>query len=87
MPEYLYRDARGHERWVVHGMKDSPAVRCRCRAKMRKAPLAPMVNWNGNRAVGEMHPNIRRLIEEAPERRDEFAKEHEEHEQRTAQEP
>lgn len=81
MPEYLYRDRRGHERWVFQRMLYSTATMCDCGLLMQRVPLPVAVNWGGMRpSRGELHPKIRRLIETAPERRDAFARRHEEHE-------
>ena len=85
MPTYIYQDDKGHKREVIHGMTKSPRVDCDiCGAEMRRVPQLTLINWGAFRR--ELHPNIRNLIETAPERRDKFAQEHEEHERRTAAE-
>ncbi|HEY5989583.1 MAG TPA: hypothetical protein VIV12_24865, partial [Streptosporangiaceae bacterium] len=61
MPDYLYRDAAGHEREVRHRMLYTTGIVCACGAPMHRVPYAPRVNWNGNRAVSEIHPNVKRL--------------------------
>ena len=87
MPSYLYRDRAGHMRRMFHRMLYTTGIIClRCALPMHRVPQAMRINWNGNRAVTEMHPNIRGLIDTAPQRRAEFAKEHEDHERRTARE-
>lgn len=86
MPIYVYRDSV-HEIEVVHSMFYNTAVICEtCGATMRRVPQAPRVNYGGDTAAHPIHPTIKRLIAEAPQRREKFAKEHEEHERRTASE-
>lgn len=85
MPEYLYRDKKGHTRIILQRMLYGTAVVCEtCGEEMKRVPQAARINWNGNRAVSEIHPNIKRLIDGAPKRRDEFAAIHEAHEKRSA---
>ena len=73
MPEYIYRCKNGHEAIVCHGMNDKLFLECFiCDMPMRKRPLAPAVNWGGMKpSKGDLHPNMKRLIDEAPKRRDE----------------
>lgn len=88
MAKYLYRcDACGRERVVRHRMADSPEIRCdECGEEMRRAiRQAPAVNWNGDTAASPIHPEIQRLIDTAPERRDRFEERHEQHEKASTQ--
>ena len=85
MPTYDYLCSQGHDFDVVHGMHDPGPAKCECGAPCKRVPQALRVNWGQIRGA-ELHPNIKRLIDTAPERRDRFAKEHEEHEARTAKE-
>lgn len=74
MPEYLYRCADcGYSDYIVHGMRDIPEVCCPvCGQPMKKRPVMLSVNWGGLRpSQGEIHPNIKRVIDDAPRRRDE----------------
>lgn len=82
MPIYIYCDDAGHEQEIAHGMLDTPCIVCECGLQMHRKPQVTLINWGAFRK--ELHPNIKNLIESAPERRDKFAQEHEEHERRTA---
>jgi len=85
MPEYIYLDKNKHTKTMVHRMLYGTAVVCeKCGEEMGRIPQVTRVNWNGNRAVSEIHPNIKNLIDEAPKRRDEYAAIHEAHEKRSA---
>ena len=85
MGAYVYRCGEGHEFEAAHGMNEPGPAKCDCGAPCKRVPQAFRVNWGQIRGA-ELHPNIKRLIDTAPERRDRFAKEHEEHEARTAKE-
>jgi hypothetical protein len=85
MPTYLYLCEAGHEFEAVHGMRDLGPMVCECGQPCKRKPQSFRVNWGQIRGA-ELHPNIKKLIDTAPERRDRFAKEHEEHEARTAKE-
>ena len=54
-------------------------VACECGGTGRRQ-YSRNINWGGL----ELHPGIKRLIDDAPRRRDEYAKVHEEHERQTA---
>ena len=83
MPIYIYTDYR-HTVEVIHGMNEKPLVLCdECGEAMHRVYTAPAVNWNGDSSRHPLHPNVKRFIEGAAERRDKFAEEHERHE-RTA---
>jgi len=87
-PEYCYICEAGHIQDEFHGMDDDPAICCNeCGGEMRKKITAPTINWNGMKpSSGEIHPNIQRLIDTAPERRAKFAERHERHERETENE-
>lgn len=58
-----------------------------CGSLMWRKPQAVRVNWNGLKpSQGELHPELKELVDTAPERRAAFEIEHEEHERRTAHE-
>lgn len=80
MPEYLYRDAAGHERAVVHGMLFTTGQVCECGLVMHRVPRALGINWNGSRAGQEPAAAVQRLIRDAPRRRDWFRQEKEKYE-------
>lgn len=90
MTIYVYQDTAGHKTEVnlrMSAADDAPPVICRkCGAVMRRVPQAPRVNYNGDTSSHPLHPAIKQLINDAPRRRDQYAKEHEEHERRTANE-
>lgn len=73
MPEYVYLCPQcDNERVVIHHMRENPDVYCTCGHRMHRRPLRLAVNWNGlPPSRGELHPNLRRLIDDAPRRRDE----------------
>lgn len=64
---------------ISHGMNDAVVPYCpTCKAAMHKKPQAPMVNWNGLPPHLETHnPVVREMVNGAPKRRDEYAKNHE----------
>ena len=80
---YVYLCEAGHEFEAIHGMREAGPDKCECGRPCRRKPQAFRVNWGQIRGA-ELHPNIKRLIDTAPERRDVFAREHEEHEAQTA---
>lgn len=80
VPEYLYRDAAGHERPLVHRMLYSTGVVCDCGRAMHRVPRSPRINWNGSRAGQEPAADVQRLIADAPRRRDWFRAEKEKYE-------
>ena len=82
---YVYLCQAGHEFEVKHGMRELGPSVCFCGQTCKRKPQVPRLNWGQLRGA-ELHPNIKKLIDTAPERRDRFAKEHEEHEARTAKE-
>ena len=85
MPEYLMRCKNGHEQTVFQHMEPTAQTTCPiCGSPMWRKPQPVMVNWNGLRpSQGELHPEIKELVDTAPERRAAFEQEHEEHEKRT----
>lgn len=77
MPEYLYRCPNcGRTDYISHGMREKLELLCViCDTPMVKKPIALMVNWGGLKpSQGELHPNIKKVIDDAPRRRDEEAK-------------
>lgn len=55
------------------------SAECECGGRGRRQ-YSRNINWGGV----ALHPGIKRLIDDAPRRRDEYAEVHEEHERRTA---
>ena len=80
MPEYVYRDEAGHICEVTHGMLESPDIVCDCGRLMKRVPQPLRINWGG---IRDMHPKVKRFIDDAPSRREKFAEEHEAHERAT----
>lgn len=74
MPEYLYRDAAGHQQAVTHRMLYSTGVTCLCGRPMHRVPQAARLNWNGGRAVHELPYSVRRVLATVDQRRDALAK-------------
>lgn len=87
-PLYDYVCEAGHLQSEFHRTDESPVIVCKeCGDKMRKRISMPNVNWNGLKpSGGEIHPNIQKLIDTAPERREKFAERHEKHERETEHE-
>lgn len=72
MPLYLYRDLNKHDQWIAHRMLYGTAIVCMtCGEAMWRVPLAPLVNWNGDRG-GRLPLAMKRWLSDAPRRRDEF---------------
>jgi hypothetical protein len=86
MPVYTYLCEEKHETTLVHPMMETPIVYCPvCKRLMHKKPQHLGVNWNGMKpSQGQLHPNIQKLIDTVPERRDRLAEKQEAHERRTA---
>lgn len=84
-PEYLYVCENSHFHSVVHSMSDDPKIKCIiCGERMWRKPQASAINWEGSKpSGGGPAPDVQRLIDTAPERKDEFLRRHEEHERRT----
>jgi hypothetical protein len=82
MPEYLYIDENEHTQTVTHPVVfDEPVTCVACGSEMWRKPQSFTVTWGGLRpSQGELHPEIKNLVDTAPERRAVFDKEHEEHE-------
>ena len=77
MPEYVYgcSEDKEHPRVICsHGMMDHVYMWCyECNAKMKRVPQRLAVNWNGLKpSEGELTPEIKRVIEDAPRRRDQM---------------
>jgi hypothetical protein len=64
MPEYLYKDSKGHIDSLSHRMLYSTAVTCpECGAAMWRIPQLPNVNWGALRpSQGELSPAAKDLI-------------------------
>ena len=74
MPRYDYRcPVCGTQIEIERPMQfsDDPVV-CECRmAEMQRVFTMPNVNWNGLPPwKGEISPDVKRMVEEAPRRRD-----------------
>ena len=76
MPEFLYMCEKSHFQSVVHSMSEDPEIDClRCGFRMWRKPQSFIVNWGGSRpSDGGPAPDVQRLIDTAPERRDDFEK-------------
>ena len=83
MPEYLYRDTKGHEKTLFHRMLYGTGVVCDCGLEMRRVIQPVRINWNGTRAVAETGAAVKELIETRPARLDEYWKEKEAHVKKT----
>lgn len=85
MGQYLYIDENGHQMTVTHRMLYTTSIVCSvCDAEMWRKPQPITVTWGGMApSQGELHPEIRGLIDTADERRDAFEAEHEAHERRS----
>lgn len=74
MPRYDYTCPDcGHKLTIQHGMnEEADDVTCpNCSAGMHRKYSMPMVTWGGAKpSQGTLHPSIRRLIDDAPRRRD-----------------
>ena len=90
MPTYTFRcDLCDEERdeYLPVGKRDSARVICNALHQMRRVYKPPRLNWNGPPPGStDLHPSVQNLIDTADERRAKFEKEHEAHEQRTANE-
>ena len=84
-PEYLYTCENSHFHSLVHSMSANPDIDCIiCGGLMWRKIQAVAVNWEGGKpSGGGPAPDVQRLIDTAPERRDQFERRHEEHERRT----
>lgn len=89
-PVYRYLCPLCDARWEKqHSMADCdrPHYCDQCLTEAVRIPQAPNVNWNGPAPSDpQLHPRIKNMIDTLPERQDKFAKQHEEHERRTANE-
>ncbi len=84
MPLYIYKDRFGHISEIEHRMLYTTGIVCACGANMHRVPQAPRVNWSGDNSQHPLHPAIKRLIDTASQRRDQYLQEKEEHERATA---
>ena len=75
MPDYDYKCLDcGHKLVINHPMINYDAPRCpKCaEVRLQKVYKKVNINWGGLRpSQGEIHPNIKQLIDDAPRRRDE----------------
>lgn len=89
MPEYSFVDRNGHDATMIYSfseyMQAGPVICAECGEEMqRKYEGAPHINWAGLKPnAGRLTPDVQNLLNTAPQRRDEFEREHEEHEHRT----
>lgn len=73
MPEYVYRcRGCGSHRTVKHKMNYEGDVSCeKCGEIMRRVPQLLAVTWGQlPPSAGELHPNVKHLINNASERRE-----------------
>jgi len=71
---YVYRcTICGYQDDYEHGMLEDCEIWCpKCGGQMRRRPQKVRVNWGGLRpSQGEIHPNIKAQIENAPRYREE----------------
>ena len=88
MPEYVFVDRNGHS--LIVGMtfseyaEDNTPICLKCGETMTRRYSAPNVSWGGLRpSQGEYSPEIKKLFDTAPKRRERFDKEHERHEHKS----
>ena len=88
MPEYLMMCKNKHTCTIEQPMVTTERVVCPdCGSLMWRKPQAVRVNWNGLKpSQGELDPEIKKLVDTAPERRAAFEIEHDEHERKTTNE-
>ena len=68
---YVYLCQNGHEIELSHSMHEAGPDACECGADLHRVPQVPMINWNGLKpSQGDIHPNIKRMVEDAPRRRE-----------------
>jgi hypothetical protein len=79
MPEYIYTDAYRHEQTATLPMTSTAVVICTaCGAQMWRKPQPISVTWGGLRpSQGEIHPDIKQLIDGRPQRLEAEAQEKE----------
>ena len=89
MPIYQYIDRSDHQEFINHRMFYSTAIICAtCGLEMWRKPQSIPVNWGGLRpSAGDLHPEVKELIDTADERRDKFVERHEKHERDTLYRP
>lgn len=75
-PEYLYTCENSHFHSLVHSMSANPDIDCIiCGGLMWRKPQLAAINWEGSKpSDGGPAPDVQRLIDTAPERRDDFEK-------------
>lgn len=76
MPEYIYSCGK-HTQTERHGMAENPIIKCHvCGIEMHRRPLSVAVNWNGlpPHLESARPPDVQKLIDGAPQRRDEYLK-------------
>ena len=85
MPEYVYTDGK-HTKHATHPMEWSTGVICTlCGAEMWRKPQVAAVIWGGlPPSGGEPAPDIQQHLRNIDKSRDDFEREHDEHERRTA---
>jgi len=84
MPIYTYIDENGHAETITEPMMCKAIHICAaCGLVMWRKPLAATVTWGGIKPSGGYRPpEVQRLLDTVDQRRDAFAKKHEEHERR-----
>lgn len=79
MPEYIYHCVEcGYEEEVTEPMIIEAIHICPdCGAIVYRRPQVVAVNWGGLKpSQGELHPNIKQIINDAPRRRENEVKDH-----------
>lgn len=78
MPEYKYRCEDSHDTTVQQSMTEDALTECPiCGRHAWRVPQPVAVNWNGlPPSKGGIDPLAQRLIDTAPERRDEYERRH-----------
>lgn len=85
MPEYTMTCPNRHYATIEQPMITTDVVFCGvCGEAMWRKPQPVSINWNGLRpSQGELHPDVRELIDTQDQRQDAFQATHEDHERRT----
>jgi hypothetical protein len=86
MPEYIYKDTRGHTTSITHRMLYSTGIVCTtCDADMWRVPQRVTVTWGGLApSAGEPAPEVQDIVNNADRNRAAFEETHENHEHATS---
>ena len=89
MPEYVFVDRNGHSLTVGMSFSEytenGTPICAKCGETMTRHYSVPSVTWGGLRpSQGEYSDTMKDFFRTAPQRRERFEKEHEEHEHESA---